>query len=73
MTEENGKEWIGLLLLALLAYSVGLAFTSSSIIVFFEPRASGSGIPETSALLNGIHMSNPYLIKMYSKFFFFDK
>jgi len=54
MTEENGKDWLGMVLLALLAYSVGLAFISSSIIVFFEPRASASGVPETSAFLNGI-------------------
>jgi hypothetical protein len=30
-----------------------LCLTSAAIIIFVEPNAAGSGIPETSAFLNG--------------------
>eukprot|EP01060_Flectonema_neradi_P002541 TRINITY_DN1159_c3_g1_i1.p1 TRINITY_DN1159_c3_g1~~TRINITY_DN1159_c3_g1_i1.p1 ORF type:complete len:1075 (+),score=181.98 TRINITY_DN1159_c3_g1_i1:93-3317(+) len=41
-----------------------LAFLSSVIIVFVEPKASGSGLPEVMAYLNGVQLSRTFSLKV---------
>jgi chloride channel 7 len=50
-------------------WHVGLALLfiliGSSVVVWFEPNAAGSGIPEVIGYLNGVHVSNIFTPKVY--------
>ena len=41
-----------------------LAFLSSAVIVFIEPKASGSGLPEVMAYLNGVQLSRTFSLRV---------
>eukprot|EP00754_Rhynchopus_humris_P028237 Rhum_TRINITY_DN15140_c6_g1::Rhum_TRINITY_DN15140_c6_g1_i1::g.140491::m.140491 len=54
-TKDKGDLWAAWF--AWSASSCFLVFFAAAVVVYVEPRASGSGLPEVMAVLNGVQMS----------------
>uniref|UniRef100_A0A7S2WW69 Chloride channel protein n=1 Tax=Rhizochromulina marina TaxID=1034831 RepID=A0A7S2WW69_9STRA len=63
ITQERG--WLLWGWFCLAPTSAAIVLLSSSIIVFLEPKAAGSGIPETMSFLNGIIIPKTFTLTVF--------
>ena len=61
--ERAGNLWAGCAFLAFLSLCVAYALVAALPVVFLEPSAAGSGIPEVITVLNGIKMPTTLRLK----------
>jgi chloride channel 7 len=67
--DYNPRAWIFTLWFAIIVFAVCLVTASAAIIIFVEPHAAGSGIPETCAFLNGILIPKTFTVQvLFAKF-----
>lgn len=57
------KDQFGVMWLYVTTISVVLAFGAAAVVVYFEPVASGSGVPEVMAYLNGVSIPKVFAFR----------
>ena len=66
---EGDQPWVGEAWVRAVVFAAVLLFISASIVIFFEPNAAGSGIPETCAFLNGVIIPKTFSLRVvFAKF-----
>jgi H+/Cl- antiporter ClcA len=53
LSGSQGHSWVPVTWFCVVVFAGALCLVSAAAIIFVEPNAAGSGIPETSAFLNG--------------------
>ena len=67
--EGSEEPWVLKAWLIAVGFASVLVILSSSIILFWEPKAAGSGIPETCAFLNGVIIPRTFSMRVvFAKF-----
>ena len=62
--EAGGAGWLMTAWFRAVAFAAVLLIISASTILFFEPHAAGSGIPETCAFLNGVIIPKTFSLRV---------
>ncbi len=63
------RDMVGLMWFSVTSISVLLAFGAAAVVVFCEPAAAGSGVPETMAYLNGVSVPKLFYARtLFTKF-----
>jgi len=64
MTESVGTAWLIPTWFSTFVFAASLVIISAAIIIFIEPNAAGSGIPETCAFLNGVIIPKTFSVSV---------